>query len=60
MHTYNTDIWWVFLLHRGVEEILKHFPGQINIKNRAYKTPLYFAALNGHADVVTYLLSQQV
>ena len=45
---------------RGVEEILKHYPDQINIKNRTQKTPLYFAALNGHADIVAYLLSQQV
>jgi ankyrin repeat protein len=45
---------------RGVEEILKHYPDQINLKNGTHKTPLYFAALNGHADIVTYLLSQQV
>ena len=45
---------------RGVEEILKHYPDQVNLKNGTDKTPLYFATLNGHADIVTYLLSQQV
>ena len=48
------------LVNRGVEEILKHYPDQISLKNRTHKTPVYFAALNGHADIVTYLLSQQV
>ena len=45
---------------RAVEVILKHYPDQINLKNGTHKTPLYFASLNGRADIVTYLLSQQV
>lgn len=43
----------------GVEEILKYFPQHINSKGAEGCTPLHFAVLNGHSDVVGYLLMKK-
>ena len=64
MHLYNflhnLSIYQHNYCCSGVEELLKHFPDQVNIKNSTHKTPLYLATLNGHTDIVNFLLSQKV